>query len=333
MLDRFDKSDYMILKVGILCSIVCVATLLCCTGCSAVDNTLSSVSVKGVAQSRINSSLKMVEPITKNASGVSRGGSSRVVRNDVDEEIDNYLDEEQFHEADSIKRLEAQIIKRKEIADKEIEDSLSNGFLSETYYDGVSFMLFKVYSDTPSFNCFFGSDTTLGTSSDSNISLYKSMAEEAKADIIVVCYTSDGFLYQAYYYQYSGSTEDSLSLSAAVAFNLSLAAKQYAIEHRFEYLEAFVANEKSEMWPNVEYAVYGDEVIVYYYAQYSGSGVHWSGSPREVETAQREWYSCARNISRFTNADVTIRFYSSDGIPFANGSEISYVRPSSSTAS
>lgn len=238
--------------------------------------------------------------------------------------------EEEKRRQEEIEREKA-AAKRKEIAEKEIEDSLANGWKSEDYVDGESYMLFKAYSDEPAAVDEGAFGWGMGSSGDSNVSLYKNMAEEAQADIIVGCYTSDGFLFHAYYHPFSGSTEEELTVSASEAKKLALEANEFALQHREEYLDALIATLKgNEIWSKAEYSIFGDEIVLYLYSVYEGDGVYWGGSPSEFEEASRFRSAWAANIAMFANADlVTIRYFSKDGIPFQSGETVTYQKSQS----
>lgn len=241
--------------------------------------------------------------------------------------------EEEKRRQEEIEREKA-TAKRKEIAEKEIENSLANGWKSEDYVDGESYMLFKAYSDDPAAcNRSFG--WTMGTSDDSSVSLYKNMAEEAQADIIVGCYTSDGYLFHVYYYPFGGSTEEKLNVSVSEAKKLALEANEFALQHREEYLDALIATiEGHESWSKAEYSVFGDEIVLYLYSIHEGDGVYWGGSPSELEEGLRLRNAWAADIATFANADlVTIRYFSKDGIPLQSGETVTYQRSQSKDGS
>ena len=236
--------------------------------------------------------------------------------------------EEERRKREETAREEA-AAKRKEIAEKEVEDSLANGWKSEEYIDGESYLLFKAYNDEPAtYGGVFG--WTMGSSDDSNVSLYNNMAEDAQADIIVGCYTSDGFLFHVYYHPFSGSTEEELNVSVTEAKRLASEANDFAIRHREEYLNALIANLQDKDWSKAEYSVFGDEIVLYLYSVHEGDGVYWSGSPSELEEGVRYRNAWAADIAMFANADlVTIRYFSKDGIPLQNGETVTYQRSQS----
>lgn len=322
-IERHPKGRLMTV-VGFAC--LFVAALWC--GCGGADEAYAEGTSVGAGKADANEGQVLSAPANPSTNvdsdEASEAGDDKTA--DIDEaEFRKY----QLQESATIKVLEDEVMRHREIAEREIEDSLSNGWLKETYYDGGTFIGFKAYHNSVSSESVV--NPYMGTSSDANVALYESMAEEAKADIICACYTADGYLEYLYYYPYSGSSDEALKMSAAAAASLVKEANQFASDHREDYLNSLVAYSKGEVWPNVEYAIYGDEIILYFYSRYYDP--YWDGSPSELEKTSRWWGSKALTVSRFTNADVTIRFYSADGIPFKSGSEISYTRPNSSTQS
>lgn len=247
------------------------------------------------------------------------------------EEAEREAAEEEARKAAEEKAAAEAKARRDEIAEREIADSLESGWASEEYVDGESYMLFKVYDDDRAASDRLFAHWGLHSSDDPSEELYENMAAEAQADIVVGCYTEDGFLYSVYYKPFSGSSEEQLRASAIALGRILSEAEDFATENREAYLDELV-----DLYigyygcSNAEYSIYGDEVVFYVYSQHSGDRVHWpDDSPSEFEDILRRKQTFAHDMSLFTNADVTTRYCSKDGYPFTNGSTFTATRQSS----
>lgn len=145
----------------------------------------------------------------------------------------------------------------------EIQDSLANGWASEDYYDEGSFIVFKAVDSDPSTDI----HSTSQEFAEYNKSLYQSLAEVTRANIIATAFTADGFLYAVSFSPYSRTTEEDARLAANWLSQLLSEADEFAAQHLETIADIFVATDLGT-WPGSEWSYDGETLTFFAYSPY-----------------------------------------------------------------
>lgn len=212
---------------------------------------------------------------------------------------------------------------RKTVIDKEIQDSLENGFTSEDYYDGGSYIIFKAISSYPSGASSMTSEefATLNQNTSDEYALL------ARANIVSLAYTSDGFLQGICISRYPETTDEEIDLLANQITRIITDADSYATSH-INVIASSASQEVLSSWNGVDYLHNGDRLTFFVYSSYYDTGFisGEDASPKGHQEAEEFFRDYARALAQISRCNVDIKFYnkgahepffiaSSDGVP------------------
>ncbi len=194
----------------------------------------------------------------------------------------------------------------------EIQDSLENGFASEDYYDGGSFIVFKAVDSDPSISI----HTTSQEFAEQNKSLYQSLAEITRANVIATAFTADGFLYAVSFTPYSKTTEEEASLAAEQLGRLLSEADEFAEKHRKDIADIYVATNEGwglGQWPGSEWSYDGETLTFFAYSPFVdtrfGDGEGNELTAKGTLEAKKGYELQAKTFAQIFQCDVVINFY------------------------
>lgn len=204
--------------------------------------------------------------------------------------------------------------RRLAIIQKEIEDSLSSGWLSEEYIDEGDVVVFKLTNSEP-----IADDKHYAVSPTThkrlhyasyedyyldNQALYERMAEQLESNVVTLCYSSDGYLTTIFAAMYSHTSDESVKRAATFARE----AQQEHIEKVSSNLQAFVDGYIGKIFKNFphEFSMENGSATVYIYSGgfiYNGNDI--SNSSAEIE---KILFMDASDIAYFLQAPTTVKF-------------------------
>ncbi len=204
--------------------------------------------------------------------------------------------------------------RRLAIIQKEIEDSLSNGWLSEEYIDEGDVVVFKVTDPGPLVDAEHHiSSPAISKRLDNasyegyylgNQALYERMAEQLESNVVTLCYSSDGYLTTIFAAMYSHTSEESVKRAATFARE----AQREHIEKVSNNLQAFVDGYIGGIYENFphEFSMENGLATVYLYGNgFVHNGNDISNSSAEIEKCL---FMGASDIAYFLQAPTTVKF-------------------------
>lgn len=204
---------------------------------------------------------------------------------------------------------------------KEIQDSLDNGWASEEYYDGGSFIVLKAVSAYSSVEIETTSQEFVSTNQD----LYKAMTETTRANIAATAYTADGFLYGVCLAPYSQTTEEDKALFAERVAEMLSQADKFASDH-LDIVASLVLKERFSLWPGSEYSYNGDTLTFFIYSPHSDTYFTYAGdqgdfSAKVQQEAQEGYEAIVQGLAQILRCNVVMNFYNKGAHePFATAS-------------
>lgn len=207
---------------------------------------------------------------------------------------------------------------REAILQSEVDGSLANGWASEEYIDEGDLVIFIPVSTNSSLDMTLVTDYSAG---DENEEWFSDLANQLQSNIIVSCYSSDGYLTQLYALRYDNATDEELEKMQGRFAQIVDDNKRFCEENRTAFLDKWADDNKNNQdvdevedgvsISEIEYTLDTSSVVLYVY--FDSSSLKWGGTPKDQDYARWTWQTNAFNIAKYTNCDsVLIQLFTSD---------------------
>ena len=316
------SKHYPVLVSLLFLSVVLLAA--CSQGGQPASSSESSVTgvpeVNGLVASDAVKELKSYSNTTPIEITVSRDGQEFSIDATDSEKLQDYTVASLTTEGsgdDSAYRLAVEMNEdlkdeRRAVIQKEIDDSLKNGWASEEYYDGETMVVFRAHSDEAMFDEY---GYTNDGFNEVNEDYYKDYALQLKSDIVTCAYTSDGYMSGICYVPYDGLSDAEHAYAATIAVNFAKEADDYVYEKTEDFAESIKNQLVEKGWHSVEYSYDANDISLFIYSQAEGAqgeydeGWSWTGTPAEQDQARKYWSLTAEAWTTVFARNVTIKFY------------------------
>lgn len=204
---------------------------------------------------------------------------------------------------------------RQAIIDAEIADSLENGYEREEYEDGGTYVLFRVYDSEPAIRGDGGYFYIPSEEEDSNIELYREMANQLGSSVIVASYTKDGYLNQLYYAPYSEASEEELAQDSEVLGRVVQEAQAFNRQNAEAFLSQWCTatqeyQRRIDRPLTCEYTLESDNAAIYF--MYDWADMVHNGNAREINESRAKEQAQANWLAWCLGRDTSVLTYTSE---------------------
>lgn len=204
---------------------------------------------------------------------------------------------------------------RQAIIDAEIANSLENGCEREEYEDGGTYVLFRAYDFEPAIRGDGGYFYIPSEEEDSNIELYREMANQLGSSVIVASYTKDGYLNQLYYAPYSEASEEELAQDSGVLGRVVQEAQTFNRQNAEAFLSQWCAatqeyQRRIDRPLTCEYTLESDNAAIYF--MYDWADMVHNGNAREINESRAKEQAQANWLAWCLGRDTSVLTYTSE---------------------